>query len=84
MEKTVTYNMLGKIDIAIQKGTDKIDVSDRLEKTTTLFVKGNGFEAQIVIMPKIREDGKALCRIGLVIKNELCGANCKIPEANTK
>jgi len=66
LKKTVTYNLTGTVEAAVQKGTDPIDISKLFKETTIITVKGEDFDAQVEFVPLIGEN--VLCRIGLVLR----------------
>jgi len=66
MKKTVMYNLTGTVEVAVQKGTEPIDISKLFERVTTITVKGDDFDAEIVFAPLV--ENNMLCRIGLVLR----------------
>lgn len=67
-EITTTLNLIGKIEVALQGGTEKVNLSELLKEPTTLIIKGGNWDAQIDILPPVREGLKPICRIGLIIR----------------
>ena len=70
-EKITTYNLMGRLKIAVQRGTEEIDISSLLKETTDIYIEGDSFEARIEILPRINPKFSAICRIGLVLKELL-------------
>ena len=68
VEKETTFNMTGAVDVAFKKGTEPVDLSKVFKETTTIIVKGDSFQAQIVFMPLSKA---VVCRLGLVIKEKV-------------
>jgi hypothetical protein len=70
-ERITTYNLIGKVKVAVQEGTEKVELNEILEKDLEVYVEGDNFEARIVISPRLNPSWNDYCRIGLILKEKL-------------
>ncbi|RLI68561.1 MAG: hypothetical protein DRP02_12365 [Candidatus Gerdarchaeota archaeon] len=65
-EKVTTYNLIGKVKLAVQRGTEEVDLAEKLREQTVILVEGDGFEGRIDITPNL-----GMCRIWIIVKEKV-------------